>query len=1118
MKKTSFLNKFVLIAGLLLASQVFALDCATGTGWGDFLTQEATKGSDGYYEIDTPEKLAWVACKTTNKKLQSDNFKLTEDIDLEGKLFIPIAAGKGDARFKGILDGKGHTIKGLYIKGSEIAKNVTSEVTGKSTNGAAVYAQNVGLVAILSGSGIIKNLVLEVSEIYASSSAGDEGTVGKDSPISVGTLVGWMESGTIENCVVEGSITTSGNKNRVGGLAGNVWSATITDCVSNVSISASGSDTHVGGIVGALRKGKEVTLSSCVFDGDTLISTGGTVGGVVGYHEDATVHASDLYYTGDYPGTGKPKSGVTIPTSQKDDDELNSEEVVCELNRGSWNSATQICSGDTSNVWSEGQTGISMNGSDGYKISFNANGGSFGSGAKTFKIFAKGATITADEITEPTRTDKKFAGWATTDAAEKPTALGVADSNKTVYAVWYNIYTITFKISDSESHAISVPKNGHVSVEGFSVPTFILVPNPEDENHKIKYYFTGWNYEQKFLEGNDDLTSSDTLHLAGIEVFKDTTLFPVWTKAETYSVTFDATLHGKTHVRFVKKVNDGDKVEKPDANDIVTNPGYAITGWRTEDGGKYDFDKQLKSNLTLYAEWDTVSYTITYEMNGGTNDGSNPSTYTVQSDTIIFAEPTYAGYTFEGWFYDADFTEPATGIATNSTTGNKTLYARWTQIFYTVEYLSGNDASATVVADKKFWGVPLTLKGNEVAYQRNGFVHDGWSLADGGPLAYDFGDSYEDDKDLILYPHWTLNASTIAVKAISAEFPYDGNNHAAECSVEGEVPDGYVISSTSSPAVKNVSDGSKDATCTLTIKDETGVDVTKNFTIASTNGSISVVPAATSIGALTILTDEKGNSAVINGYYGGVDAPNFDENEAVSVTTNINVKKVTLARTFGKNKVSTLYVPFDISADKVFGAKVYKFKTVEKSDEDGRWKFKVSTATTVKANTPYVILPSESVVSFDSTQSKTLNTTTAGEETFDGRWKFEGTYQLKTFAETSDEAFYVFAGQNVGGAKIGEFVKSSGFANPMRAYLIYSKTGSFAKSARGSFGSGFLPPDELDIEIENEKGIVVQTGTLNTVTGAVRMDRWFDLKGRRLNSKPTVKGIYYKNGKRVVIK
>jgi hypothetical protein len=67
-------------------------------------------------------------------------------------------------------------------------------------------------------------------------------------------------------------------------------------------------------------------------------------------------------------------------------------------------------------------------------------------------------------------------------------------------------------------------------------------------------------------------------------------------------------------------------------------------------------------------------------------------------------------------------------------------------------------------------------------------------------------------------------------------------------------------------------------------------------------------------------------------------------------------------------------------------------------------------------------------------------------------------------------------------------------------------------------GSNILLPDELDIEVENENGVVVQTGRLNTVTGEVRMDRWFDLKGRKLNSKPTVKGTYYKNGKRVIVK
>lgn len=1117
-----FVNKLkvlTLMTCLVLVGQGFAAGekCADGSVWGEFTTEAATKVGD-YYEIDTPSKLAWFACVTTRESgtYGKAKMKLTQDINLEGKLFIPISESpKGGTKFSGTIDGQNHAIRGLFIKGTEIVK---SEYGGQDG-----YAQNVGLVSVLTSGGVVENLVLEVSDIYASSSAGGTGSQGNaTNPVSVGTLVGWMEGGTIRNCVVEGTITSSGSKNRVGGLAGNVWSATISDCVSNVSISASGTDTHVGGIVGALRKGQTVTLSSCVFDGDTLISTGGTAGGIVGYHEDATVRASNLYYTGDYEGTGKPKAGINIPTSPITDDELNSEETVCVLNKGTWNVNTETCSGATSGSWSEGQTGISMNGSDGYKVSFNANGGSFGSGAKIFKIFAKGATITADEITIPTRTNKKFAGWATTDAALDTTALGIADSNKTLYAVWYDFYTVTFKITDSNPPYISVPKHGHVSAEGFTIPSVYYDVSTGDS---IKYFFTGWAYAPIWLDVNEDPSPEDTLHLASIDVLKDTTLFPVWTRAETYSVTFDATLHGKTYVRFVKKVNQGDKVAEPDVRDVFTDPGYKIVDWCTDancpEGTEYDFDKSLDSNLTLYAKWELEKYAITYVMNGGTNSESNRTSYTVESDPITFAEPTYSGNTFNGWFYDAGFTDPATGIATNSTTGNKTLYAKWTPIVYTIEYLSGNDASATVVADTKYWGVPLTLKGNEFAFQREGYVQDGWSLTDGGARKYVFGASYEKDEDLILYPHWILNASTIAVKAISAEFPYDGNDHAAECSVEGVegvVPEGYSISTSSSPTVKKVSDGSKEASCTLIVKDASGTDVTQNFTVVSTKGSISVKAAVTSIGALTILTNEKGNEAVINGYYGGVDAPNFDENEIVSVTSNINVRKVTLARTFSENKISTLYVPFEISADKVVGAKIYKFKSVEKNEADGRWKFKVSVAESIKANTPYVILPSKPEVFFDSSKSVILNTTTAGEETSNGRWEFKGTYELTTFAETNDEAFYVFAGQERAGTKLGEFVKSGGFANPMRAYLVYNKKSALSKSAHGNLGGSILLPDELDIEIENEKGVVVQTGKINTVTGAVRMDCWFDLKGRRLNSKPTVKGTYYKNGKKVIIR
>ena len=266
------------------------------------------------------------------------------------------------------------------------------------------------------------------------------------------------------------------------------------------------------------------------------------------------------------------------------------------------------------------------------------------------------------------------------------------------------------------------------------------------------------------------------------------------------------------------------------------------------------------------------------------------------------------------------------------------------------------------------------------------------------------------------------------------------------------------------------------------------------------------VTIVTKYGALTVTERNSVKTAVIDGDY--MDAG------TVEITSDMSVSSVSLNRTFNQNVISTLYVPFNIAATDVVGAKVYKFKTVEKNETDGRWKFKVSTAESVEANTPYVILPSATQITFKAS-SLTLSTSNPVTHS-EGKWEFKGTYELKTFAETSDEAFYVFAGQESAGTKLGQFVKSSGYANPMRAYLVYHKT--LAKSAAGSLGSNILLPDELDIEVENEKGVVVEKGRLNTVTGEVRMNGWYDLKGRKLNSKPTVKGTYYNNGKKVIVK
>ena len=267
-------------------------------------------------------------------------------------------------------------------------------------------------------------------------------------------------------------------------------------------------------------------------------------------------------------------------------------------------------------------------------------------------------------------------------------------------------------------------------------------------------------------------------------------------------------------------------------------------------------------------------------------------------------------------------------------------------------------------------------------------------------------------------------------------------------------------------------------------------------------------------GAVTITEINSTKSAEINGGYTAADT--------VKITSDIAVNNVTLNRTFTQNVLSSLFLPFSISASQISGAtKIYKFNRVAQND-DGIWKVKVSAVTELTANTPYMVLPSaDGKLTFNINEPVVFNTTTGPEthSVINDTWEFKGVYAHVDFDENFPDVSRVYGIASVAadGYNAGDFVKVGVGADipAMRAYLVHHS--ALQKSRAGALGQNGIP-DVIDIEIEDENGFVVQTGTLNTVTGEVRMDRWFDLNGRKLNSKPTAKGTYYKNGKKAIIK
>ena len=133
------------------------------------------------------------------------------------------------------------------------------------------------------------------------------------------------------------------------------------------------------------------------------------------------------------------------------------------------------------------------------------------------------------------------------------------------------------------------------------------------------------------------------------------------------------------------------------------------------------------------------TYSITYELYGGTNSPANPTKYTSKSGKITYAVPTREGYRFKGWFADPEFSVRVYTIAAGST-GNRTIYAKWEPIQYTIQYvLNGgtnslaNPKTYTVESDKITYAIPTAMKGYTFAgwFTEASFVNRAYTIAAG---------------------------------------------------------------------------------------------------------------------------------------------------------------------------------------------------------------------------------------------------------------------------------------------------------------------------------------------------------------------------------------------------
>ncbi len=139
------------------------------------------------------------------------------------------------------------------------------------------------------------------------------------------------------------------------------------------------------------------------------------------------------------------------------------------------------------------------------------------------------------------------------------------------------------------------------------------------------------------------------------------------------------TNNGVAKIEDVLKIPNLDKY-KPSKN------GYIFKEWIYDENNngvidsnetKLDHNMKLVNDIQIIANYDPIVYNIHYYLNGGTISGTYPTTYTVESETIVHPIPTKEEAVFDGWYIEPDFSGEKQFEIAKGSTGNKYFFAKW---------------------------------------------------------------------------------------------------------------------------------------------------------------------------------------------------------------------------------------------------------------------------------------------------------------------------------------------------------------------------------------------------------------------------------------------------------
>ena len=367
---------------------------------------------------------------------------------------------------------------------------------------------------------------------------------------------------------------------------------------------------------------------------------------------------------------------------------------------------------------------------------YNGSAHTTGTGTRTAYSNGTNYVTTASAAPTPSSYDgAAFKGWSyTNDSANDRNPAYTAMT--ALYAYYQKTVNATFNYYDGSKAASVAAGNTrtYISKSGGvnTLNTNITIPDAA-----------------KASRGSYTYRGISTSNAANASVVTSTTANTTYYSSYTYAITANFTANGGTGTAPSSAAGTGYMNYSGSKIGIsVTMPsntfkkdGYTFGGWNDTVANKTyaaGTSTTIDSTRDFSAIWNVVTYTIKYNLNGGTVSATNPTSYKVTDTDITLNNPTKIGYTFTGW--------TGTGLSESSTTvtiksgsyGNREYTANYSinQYYYDVNLDSGiksfditvdgkTSSGLTDYYQKQNYGTEATIT-NVVA--KTGYTYTGYKV------------------------------------------------------------------------------------------------------------------------------------------------------------------------------------------------------------------------------------------------------------------------------------------------------------------------------------------------------------------------------------------------------